>query len=103
MWLCNLLERLELFKENQVLGYRGNESFPHDGSNLTLHRFAQTGNGLLPFDYWLDESHKLFLAVTFSVAYIADDNAIEKFQARRNEQKTRYELKKEQSLNNKKS
>ena len=38
-------------------------------------RFHHTGSGLLPYQYWLDERHRLLLVVTQWRAYILDDAA----------------------------
>ena len=38
-------------------------------------RFHHTGPGLLPYEYWLDDNHRLLLAVTCWRAYILDDAA----------------------------
>jgi hypothetical protein len=38
-------------------------------------RFHHTGRGLLPYQYWLGEDHRLLLVVTQWRAYILDDNA----------------------------
>jgi hypothetical protein len=44
---------------------------------MLLHHFQQRGRGMLPYDYWLDEHHRLQIFVTLSIAYIRDKNAKE--------------------------
>ena len=71
-----MLEGLSLLKSHQVIKYRGEELITlSDGSQQRLQRFTQTGSGVLPYDYWLDEHGDLGLVVTLSRAYILDSNA----------------------------
>ncbi len=66
-----MLEGLSLIKPNQRIAYHSRTVL--DGATLT--RYSQTGDGILPYDYWLDERYRLVLAVTGARAYILDDNA----------------------------
>jgi len=67
----DLLEGLTLFKEGHHLSYQGKFKEKFGKQFVYLHRFHQLGNGILPFEYWLDDSHRLVLITTGSRAYIA--------------------------------
>ena len=41
---------------------------------------SQTGRGILPFDYWLNQRGRLIFAVNLHTAYILDPDADEKVQ-----------------------
>jgi hypothetical protein len=70
----DLLEGLSVARRAQRIAYRGKgEATQGLGP---AHWFQQTGSGMLPYDYWLDERHRLVVAVTFSRAYILDGNAV---------------------------
>lgn len=70
----DLLEGLSVARRAQRIAYRGSgEAIADVGPS---HWFQQTGSGMLPYDYWLDERHRLVVAVTFSRAYILDGNAV---------------------------
>jgi len=71
-----VLEGLSLPKEGHHLTYRGSEPLD-DPVCPRLHRFTQLGQATLPYDYWLDEQHRLQVAITMSRAYILDDRAEE--------------------------
>jgi hypothetical protein len=64
------LDNMSLLKKNQSLVYRGTYPITLGAESVTLHWFHQLGNGFLPYEYWLDENHRLVLAVTLSRAYI---------------------------------
>lgn len=73
----NMLEGLSIHKPHQTIKYRGEEVISLEaGSRQRLHRFTQTGPGVLPYDYWIDENGDLGLVVTLSRAYILDSNAL---------------------------
>jgi hypothetical protein len=67
----NTMEGLSVYKLGQTLKYRGIYPF----KNKTLHWFTQIGQGVLPYDYYVDENHRLVLVTSGSRAYILDDNA----------------------------
>lgn len=73
----DLLEGLSVARRGQRIAYRGNGQAIADVG--PAHWFQQTGSGMLPYDYWLDERHRLVVAVTFSRAYIIDGNAVAVF------------------------
>ena len=68
----DVLEGLDLLKKDHRLSYAGADTRP---GAPTLHRFCQIGPGVLPYEYWLDEAHRLLVVVTGSRAYILDDPA----------------------------
>lgn len=71
----DVLEGLSLLRQGHHLSYRGLYPININGKDLSLHWFSQLGHGLLPYDYWLDEHHRLLMAITLSRAYILDDKA----------------------------
>lgn len=71
----DVLEGLSLLKRGQRLAYRGEAPVPIGDSMLPMHRFSQIGHGILPYEYWLDEQHRLQFVITHSRAYILDDDA----------------------------
>lgn len=76
----NMLEGLSLLRRGHELRYRGVETLiPLAGKRV--HRFYQLGEGTAPYEYWVDEQHRVVLAVTQNRAYILDDKAEEKFAA----------------------
>ncbi|MCF7849359.1 MAG: hypothetical protein K9M45_10950 [Kiritimatiellales bacterium] len=70
----DLLEGLTLFRPRHEIYYQGIETFKSGGRSLGLHRFNQLGTGTLPYNYWLDENHRLILFVTHSRAYWLDSS-----------------------------
>jgi hypothetical protein len=70
----DLLEGLTLFRPGHGIFYRGVETFKSGNRSLPLHRFDQIGTGTLPYNYWLDENHRLILFVTHSRAYWLDSS-----------------------------
>jgi hypothetical protein len=71
----DVLEGLSLLKRGQRLRYRGGEQAAWGSRTLRLHAFEQDGHGVLPYVYWLDESHRLLLVETGPRTYIFDDRA----------------------------
>lgn len=71
----DLLEELSILRPGHRLSYRGAEPFEIGGQKIRLHRFQQLGHGLLPYDYWLDDGHRLLFVTTFARAYILDPEA----------------------------
>ncbi len=70
----DLLEGLSLVRENHHIAYRGlyqmkEKKWP------PMHWFHQLGHGLLPYEYWLDDRHRLLVAAMGARAYILDDKA----------------------------
>jgi hypothetical protein len=81
----NMLEGLSLVKKRQRLMYRGVYPMKLSGRELVLHRFDQIGEGILPYEYWLDDNHRLLAAISMHKAYILDEQA-EKALRQRTEQ-----------------
>jgi len=77
----DLLEGLTLFKAGHRLFYRGAYPTKAPGADL-LHCFVQLGSGILPYEYWLDKSHRLLMTTSMNKACVLDKEA-EKIIARR--------------------
>ncbi len=74
----DILEGMSLLKENHYLVYRGLETFKINNKQTELHHFHQIGQGVLPYNYWLDSNHRLVLVQTGSRVYILDEDADKK-------------------------
>lgn len=81
----DMLEGLSLLKQDQKLSYHGAYPINLSRKNGDLHRFDQLGDGILPYEYWLDNNHRLVAAVSMNKAYILDEKA-EKMISQRVEQ-----------------
>lgn len=81
----NMLEGLSLVKKRQRLIYRGISTAKMRSKDYPLHRFDQIGAGILPYEYWLDDNHKLLAVTSMNKAYILDEKA-EKIIRQRTEQ-----------------
>ncbi len=73
----HLLEGLSVFKPHQTLVYKGKIEQSINDRILTLHRFDHTGPGNLPWEYWLDDQHRLLAVISMNKTYWLDDNAVE--------------------------
>ena len=73
----DVLKEMDLLQTDHRIAYIGLESVVRQGADMPLYRFHQWGRGMLPYDYWLDQNHRLQVFVTLSIAYIRDDNAEE--------------------------
>ena len=70
----DLREGLSLSKKGHRLFYRG--AYPTDiAGQDSMHCFVQLGSGILPYEYWLDENHRLLMAISLNKAYILDNEA----------------------------
>lgn len=78
-----LLEGLTVSRSVQRIQYGGEEAFRRSGAALKLHRFYQIGHGTLPYEYWLDENHRLLFVASLDKALILDPDAESKVQWRR--------------------
>ena len=58
----DMLEDLDLLKTGQSLHPVEGVTLELAGRNLRLHAFRQTGHGILPTHYWLDDEHRLIAA-----------------------------------------
>lgn len=73
----DVLEEMSVLREGAELSYRGVSARPGNQRGR-LHCFQQLGRGILPYEYYLDPNHRLLMAITFSVAFIWDEDAEEK-------------------------
>ncbi|MBT3380257.1 MAG: hypothetical protein HN742_00910 [Lentisphaerae bacterium] len=85
-----VLEGLTALKTRHRLTYRGVEEATIAGKTHRLHRFTQIGHGVLPYNYWLDEHHRLVMVVTHSRAYILSDGARKALEGYLKGQRGRY-------------
>ncbi|MHC4327386.1 MAG: hypothetical protein ACYSWW_04600 [Planctomycetota bacterium] len=68
----DLLEGMSLSKLRHRLFYRGTYPMKTDGQSILLHCFGQLGSGILPYEYWLDDRHRLLAVISMNKAYILD-------------------------------
>jgi len=73
----HLLEGLSLLKENHRLSFQGVHHVKIGDKGMSLNLFEQIGRGVLPYEYWLDDQHRLLMVVTMSRVYLLDDKAKE--------------------------
>jgi hypothetical protein len=66
----SLLEGLTRVKGEMEIFYDGTYSFDVGGHPLNTHRFVQIGRGILPYEYFVDDLHRVLLVITFCKAYI---------------------------------
>ena len=70
----DVLEGLSIVRTGHRLSYRGGVTLAPE-REVRLHGFHRLGHGALPYEYWLDDRHRLVIAVTLSRAYILDEQA----------------------------
>ena len=58
-----MLDDMELPKRNQRLSPGRSMDVRLGGRIVSLHSFEQVGEGILPYTYWLDEQHRLLMAI----------------------------------------
>jgi len=66
----DLLEGLTVWKPGQRLSYRGEIPVTWGPESVSLHCFQQLGMGVWPYEYWLDDKHRLVVVVTGVRVYI---------------------------------
>lgn len=71
----DMLEELELLKPGQRLAPGASTEAELGGRKMKLHSFEQTGRGILPWTYWLDNAHRLIVAVSARRAFLLDSKA----------------------------
>ncbi|MCP5116694.1 MAG: hypothetical protein GY953_38190 [bacterium] len=76
----DVLEGLRLPRDEHRLGYRGR--YKWKGTPAVLHWFQQIGYGVLPYEYWLDDDHRLLAVATHARAYILDEKANQRVEQR---------------------
>ena len=67
-----LLDELDKVKENHSIRFVENTSVNFAGKDRNVKVFAETGEGLLPWKYYVDEKGRLLLAISGMRAYILD-------------------------------
>ncbi len=71
----DVLKEMDLMQKGHQLAYVGQDTVTLGDAPMVLHHVQQRGRGMLPYDYWLDQNHRLQMFVTLSIAYIRDKNA----------------------------
>ncbi len=66
----DMLEEMELLKPDQMLWAGETAEMEIGGRKTRLHSFEQIGWGILPFTYWIDDNHRLIVAVSQRRAYL---------------------------------
>jgi len=92
----DLLEGMRLSKSGHRLLYRGVSPIKMDGRDIPLHCFVQLGSGILPYEYWLDDHHRLLAAVSMNKAYILDKQAEQIIGKEAEESRKSYQRKRKQ-------
>lgn len=87
----DVLDCLDARKTGHTLRYDGAHEIRFGTDTQTLHRFVQTGHGALPFEYWLDDTHRLVLVVSHYRVYVLDPDAEATVAAEVGSQQSRYE------------
>ncbi len=75
----DVLEGLTVLKKNNSLSYRSKHTDSFKRLNIPLFSFVRMGDGVLPYEYWLDRYHRLLMAISGDRVYILDDKAGETF------------------------
>ncbi len=69
----SLLDGLALLKGGQRILYAGKHRLHLAGATRVLHCFRQTGRGIPPIEYWLDDNHRLLLVVNVNRFWVLND------------------------------
>ena len=94
----DLLEGMRLSKPRHRLFYRGVSPIKMDGRDIPLHCFVQLGSGILPYEYWLDDRHRLLAVTSMNKAYILDDKAEQIIKREAEESRKSFQRKRKQEL-----
>jgi hypothetical protein len=78
----DLLEDSDLLKSKQKLSYWKSTDVNIGDNVLQLTGYQQMGQGILPYQYWVDGHHRLLFAISGIRAYIFDPNAQKGFEQR---------------------
>jgi hypothetical protein len=70
-----MFEEMELRKPEHGLWPGAAADVEIGGRTVKLHSFEQIGRGILPMTYWLDDQHRLIIAVNARRAYLLDSRA----------------------------
>lgn len=76
----NSMDGLTVLKKNHRLHYREHHSENMKNQNYALQNFYQLGYGVLPYDWWLDEHHRLLMMISTNRIYFLDENAEKAFE-----------------------
>ncbi|MEW6359528.1 MAG: hypothetical protein AB1696_24535 [Planctomycetota bacterium] len=71
----DMLEEMDLLKPGQRLTYRESVEIELKSGRLRLHGYDQLGEGILPYNYWLDDRRRLLLAIGGMRAFVFDPSA----------------------------
>ncbi len=74
-----MLEELDMLKPEQRLAFRGTGQITLGERTVRCLRYEQIGRGILPYQYWVDEGHRLLLAFSHTRAYINDPKVRERW------------------------
>jgi hypothetical protein len=74
-----LLEDLDLVKADQQLIFRESREIKLNGKALKLDRYDHLGQGVLPWQYWVDDRHRLLVAYSGQKAFVFDAEAVKRF------------------------
>jgi len=96
--MFDVYEGLSLLKKNHQLLYHGNYALDIQERHIDLKEFHHTGNGILPYNYWLNKHHRLLAVTTLSRAYILDEHAVEKTETVLKEKRKFYQKKKKRMV-----
>ena len=69
-----MIEELELLRPEQRLAPGATAEVELGGRMVKLHSFEQIGRGILPITYWLDDNHRLIIAVGGRRAFLYDSD-----------------------------
>ncbi len=78
----DLLEDSDLLKSKQKLSYWKSADLNIGDNVLQLTGYQQIGQGILPYQYWVDEHHRLLFVISGIRAYIFDPDAQKDFEQR---------------------
>ena len=70
-----LLEEMDLIKPRQRLEFREERDFKAGGTTLHLRGYQHVGEGVLPWQYWVDAAGRLLFAFSGVRAFIYDPQA----------------------------
>ena len=71
----NSMDGLTVIKRGHRVYFRENSEERIESQRLTLRNFYQIGNGVLPYEYWLDDAHRLIMMISSNRVYFLDDSA----------------------------
>lgn len=78
----DLFEDSDLAKSKQKLSYWKSIALDIGDNVLKLTGYQQIGQGILPYQYWVDEHHRLLFVISGIRAYIFDPDAQKDFEQR---------------------